>query len=587
MTKIIYHNADLDGKASAAVVKSKYPDAELIGINYGDQIDLEQFRGDLVIMVDISLAPSQMKRLNEIAGKFIWIDHHASAMSEMEKADITLRGLCVEGRAACELAWSFFYPDRAVPLGIFLLGRYDVWDHHDPRVLPFQYGARLILDDVESTKWAQLLDNNKDVLDEIRTAGNILYGYVIQDHSNYIANHAAEVYLQTKERNLRCIVINRGVFSSPVTDKFYEEYDAVLSFAMLPTGKWGFRISSNKYNCGAIAQEFGGGGHRAVGGFIIDSIPFVFEHEGLVPEKTHLQPKMHFNHETADSIEWDGIAIKKAIPVHFKIVSEPFSAATAGGIAYGKSGDILMEATSGELYPMPKNLFKETYHILGDSVGEYIGSSFADRKDDCVDTELNNRKTLENRLPEALQTSKTATGGGRLGGETSASQHTVKIGTENFYVAVSFTLKGQDFSRIKQILEKIAASHHNPVLVHGFLPREVVEEKGFSMEVTNALEEVFPKQVSFWMPGDVAIWRDDMADFMLGLSQNKGNGEIYVIGEIKEGVAQEVEAYESRGLEVFKIPLVTQETADMLNTIQPDKKKTTKKSSGKKTSKRR
>ena len=35
MIKCFYHLADLDGHCSGAIVKYKYPDAELFGINYG------------------------------------------------------------------------------------------------------------------------------------------------------------------------------------------------------------------------------------------------------------------------------------------------------------------------------------------------------------------------------------------------------------------------------------------------------------------------------------------------------------------------------------------------------------------------
>ena len=56
-----YHNADLDGKCSGAIVKKKFPDVVLYGINYEDDIP-----GDLishhehVIIVDFSFPPETM-----------------------------------------------------------------------------------------------------------------------------------------------------------------------------------------------------------------------------------------------------------------------------------------------------------------------------------------------------------------------------------------------------------------------------------------------------------------------------------------------------------------------------------------------
>lgn len=34
-----YHSKDLDGKCSGAIVKYKFPDCNMIGIDYGDKFD--------------------------------------------------------------------------------------------------------------------------------------------------------------------------------------------------------------------------------------------------------------------------------------------------------------------------------------------------------------------------------------------------------------------------------------------------------------------------------------------------------------------------------------------------------------------
>ena len=76
--KCFYHSADLDGHCSGAIVKLKYPDCEMIGINYGDIIDINNIHQDEeVFMVDFCLQPFDgMLELNKKA-KLYWIDHHA------------------------------------------------------------------------------------------------------------------------------------------------------------------------------------------------------------------------------------------------------------------------------------------------------------------------------------------------------------------------------------------------------------------------------------------------------------------------------------------------------------------------------
>lgn len=58
----IYHSRDLDGYACGAIIKKKYPEATLIGFDYGQGLqkllDLIS-RDDEVIMADVSLPKSE------------------------------------------------------------------------------------------------------------------------------------------------------------------------------------------------------------------------------------------------------------------------------------------------------------------------------------------------------------------------------------------------------------------------------------------------------------------------------------------------------------------------------------------------
>lgn len=113
-------------------------------------------------------------------------------------------------------------------------------------------------------------------------------------------------------------------------------------------------------------------------------------------------------------------------------------------------------------------------------------------------------------------------------------------------VGVAFTLKGQDFSRIEPILEEIAnypvPDGATMVLVHGFLTRKVCEEKGIPLTVVDALDRLFPVQTGFYDEENGVVNREAMADYL-----NSFKGIVYVIGEVKEGVAEEVELYKSKG----------------------------------------
>lgn len=115
------------------------------------------------------------------------------------------------------------------------------------------------------------------------------------------------------------------------------------------------------------------------------------------------------------------------------------------------------------------------------------------------------------------------------------------------FIAISFTLKDQPFDQIKKVLEILSKQIGTACLVHGFMPREAVIEKGFSTEVVDTLKELFPIQMNCY---DGGPQRDLMASVI-----KQTYGEVYAIGEIKEGVAEEVELYKKQKISIATLPL--------------------------------
>ncbi|MEM7573443.1 MAG: patatin-like phospholipase family protein [Bacteroidota bacterium] len=57
-------------------------------------------------------------------------------------------------------------------------------------------------------------------------------------------------------------------------------------------------------------------------------------------------------------------AVKKAIPIQYCKMDEPFLVNTLEGIHSGEAGDYLVIGTQGELYPIKKDIFEKTYDAL-------------------------------------------------------------------------------------------------------------------------------------------------------------------------------------------------------------------------------
>lgn len=281
MTPIVfYHRADFDGIASAAIVKRKYPEAELQPYDYGDDIDDGYLEGRDIVLVDCSFEPETMQLVADYATSFVWIDHHKSAIEGVAASGATYDGLQEIGQAGCELTWRYFMGGE-MPRVIYLLGRYDVFDlEADPKVLPFQYGMRSMAETEDPTSgiWDGLLQTTKAAVaavDAICKRGTVCFEYQqVQDEK------AVKALSFTVELDghvgIACNAAGKGslLFES-VFDK--ESMQLMIPFFMDKTGRWRVSLYSPQdggVDCSEIAKKYGGGGHRNAAGFECDELPW-------------------------------------------------------------------------------------------------------------------------------------------------------------------------------------------------------------------------------------------------------------------------------------------------------------------------
>lgn len=273
--KCFYHKADMDGRCSGAIVKMKYPDCEMIGINYGDDFDWDSIEKDEVVyMVDFSLQPfGDMRRLNNFA-KLHWIDHHKTSLEEAYTSGFLASGgqSTAVGLAGCELTWRYF-GGKGIPRFVFLLGRYDVWDHaNHPGSLEFQYGLRNRGECLpEDPIWPELFD--VELVQQIINEGSLLLGYEKKQNAAYVRACAFETTLD----GLNLIACNKGLANSLLFESVYDpaKHDAMCVFVRR-NGQWKVSLYTTKseIDVSAICKVRGGGGHKGAAGFQCDELPF-------------------------------------------------------------------------------------------------------------------------------------------------------------------------------------------------------------------------------------------------------------------------------------------------------------------------
>jgi oligoribonuclease NrnB/cAMP/cGMP phosphodiesterase (DHH superfamily) len=290
----IYHSKDLDGYCSGAIVKKKYPDAKMIGYDYGQDLPMDKIPlNEPIIMIDVSLPMSAMLDLARYSGwKLTWIDHHASAIKDFNEftsgGESPFTAVLQDGIAACEVGWKYLFPDEEMPTAVKLLGEYDTWRNSDKEkwdntILPFQYGMRMICSSPETFP-EELFSNENEIgifIADVHCAKIADNGQLILKYQKQQNERSAKfLAFECEFEGLRAICINSGGANSQLFDSVYDEekHDIMIPFAY--TGKhWTFSLYTTKdaVDCSQLAKSKGGGGHKKAAGFKLDYLPENFK----------------------------------------------------------------------------------------------------------------------------------------------------------------------------------------------------------------------------------------------------------------------------------------------------------------------
>lgn len=264
MTKkvCIYHANCADGFTAAWVVRqAQGSDVEFIPGFY--QADPPDVTDAIVYMVDFSYKRPVMEKLIEQSLKFVHIDHHTTAIKDMEgfSADNFISFYSPENSASgAMLAWQYFYPEVEVPQFIQHIDDRDRWKF----LLP---GTREIQANVYSYEYTF---ENWDML-------------VHQDLNEQIREGTAIERRMAKDvKELLGVVVRRmniAGYNVPVANVPYQ-YGSDICHALCknepfaayyydkPTGReFGLRSDKGGVHVGEIATKFGGGGHEHASGF--------------------------------------------------------------------------------------------------------------------------------------------------------------------------------------------------------------------------------------------------------------------------------------------------------------------------------
>ena len=281
-----HHDKDLDGFFSGAVLKYKYPDIELRGWDYRDEVpSFESMEGyDEIILIDITFPFDILQELGTKT-KLTVIDHHVSFKKQVdnhlqighdvvtdELKSITFEYIYDDKLSACELGFKHYF--GYVPPIVELVGKYDTWrangtDEWDKHVLPvkyFLYGKVNKPEDIDS-KWF-IMD---ELLNALALADMFDIGKSIMEYERKMDESKTNSYAFEREAyGLRALCINTNFTSSETMMTKFDssKHDIMIGFAY-NGNNWGVSLRSvgDKVDVSQIAKERGGGGHSQSAGF--------------------------------------------------------------------------------------------------------------------------------------------------------------------------------------------------------------------------------------------------------------------------------------------------------------------------------
>ncbi len=277
---IIFHRVDYDGIASMSITKKaileKYPDViiETLGYNYGDELPL--IDNLLVVytnifLVDICLPPDTMKKL-KASGKAVWLDHHITQINEsVSEGYSDIPGARINGTAACEICWKWFYPEEPIPESVLYLSYYDTWRHDvfdwNNIILPFQYGLRATYS-LDSNKFFSEFYNILDHPEELISLGSGILQYLNSTWKGSVKGYSFPVLVDGKYNGV-CMLTT--TFGSSQFESVKNQYDCFVCVNRKSSDYYNISIYVSdecEFNSGEYMKlNYNGGGHaKAAGG---------------------------------------------------------------------------------------------------------------------------------------------------------------------------------------------------------------------------------------------------------------------------------------------------------------------------------
>ena len=265
---ILYHGRNCpDGFGAALAAWLYYGDsAEYKGLDHGDVQtldDLPPVAGRAVYILDFSFSEDILRAIDERAAKLVMLDHHKSAAEKLTGFACRCGVVHFDmSKSGARLAWEFFHPDAPVPPLLQYVEDRDIWKWEFAESAGFL--SALDMEPQDFARWREIAAFTPEQL-----ARFMARGAAMDEKYRKLAADIAEGAQPLVFNGIAGLMVNApGMFHSLVGDLLSAQSGtfALMWSAGAKGVKAGLRAQRN-FDCIALAESMGGGGHAQACGF--------------------------------------------------------------------------------------------------------------------------------------------------------------------------------------------------------------------------------------------------------------------------------------------------------------------------------
>ena len=269
---IIYHGRRCPDGFGAALAAWLYycadgaDGAEFLALDHGDvqsMADLPAIDGRAVYILDFSFSRELLSSIEQRAAKLVMLDHHKSAAEKL--TGFTCRCGVVHfdmHKSGARLAWEFFHPEQPVPQLLQYIEDRDIWKWEFPESASFL--SALDMEPQTFERWQEIATFNTEQIHTFMARGGAM-----DEKYRKLAADIAEGAQPLTFNGVTGLMVNApGVFHSLVGHILSAKTGTFgLMWSASSSGvKAGLRAQRN-FDCIALAESMGGGGHAQACGF--------------------------------------------------------------------------------------------------------------------------------------------------------------------------------------------------------------------------------------------------------------------------------------------------------------------------------